>query len=43
MFFPSPSTWKMAKDAPNHILDYIIGYTQTPHKIHKNGYIPILP
>ena len=25
MFLPSPSTWKMVKDSPDHILENIIG------------------
>ena len=42
MLFPSPSTWKMVKYAPNKIPDNMIGYDQNPRKIHKDGYIPIL-
>ena len=36
MFFPSPSVWKMAKGAPNHISENIIGYAQTSREIHKD-------
>ena len=42
MFFPPPSAWKMAKDDPKHILENMIGYAHTPHKINEGGYIPIL-
>ena len=37
MFFPSTSTWKMAKYTPNNILDHMIGYDQTSREIHKDG------
>ena len=33
MFLPSPSTWEMVKDAPNHIADDMIGLAQTPCEI----------
>ena len=33
MFFPSPSTWEMVKDAPSHIPENIIGYAQTSREI----------
>ena len=37
MFFPSPSVWKMVKDAPNHIPENIMGYTYTSFKIHGDS------
>ena len=43
MFFPSPSTWKMVKDAPNHVLVNMIGLAQTSREIIKDGYVPIFP
>ena len=42
MFFPSPSAWKVLKDAPNHIPDNMIGYDQTPCEIDEDNYILIL-
>ena len=36
MFFPSPSVWKVAKDAPKYIPNNMIGYAQTSHKINKD-------
>ena len=36
MFFPSPSVWKTVKDAPNHIPENIIGWSQTSREIHKD-------
>ena len=41
MFFPSPSTCKMVKDAPNHVLMNMIGLAQTSHKIIEDGDVPI--
>ena len=41
MFLPEPSAWNMVKDAPNHILDNMLGYAHTPREIHEDGYIPI--
>ena len=41
MLFPSLFVLNMAKDTPNHILDNMIGWAQTPNKIHEGGYIPI--
>ena len=35
MLFPSPFAWKMAKDAPNHIQENMIGYAQTSLKIYE--------
>ena len=43
MLFPSPSTWKMAKDAPNHVPMNMIGLDQTSRKILKDGDVPIFP
>ena len=43
MFFPSPSTWKMVKDAPNHILMNIIVLAQTLHRILEDVDVPIFP
>ena len=42
MFFPSPSTWKMVKYAPNYVLMNIIGLSQKSREILEDGYIPIL-
>ena len=33
MLFPSPSTWKMVKYAPNHIPYNTIGLAQTSREI----------
>ena len=41
MFFPSPYTWKMVKDAPNNFLMNMIGLAQTSHGILKDGDVPI--
>ena len=43
MLFPSPSTWKMIKDAPNYNLINMIGLAYTSRKITENGDVPILP
>ena len=43
MFFPSPSTWKMVKDAPNHVPMNMIGLAQTSREILEDGDIPIFP
>ena len=43
MFFPSPFTWKMVKDAPNHVPMNIIGLFQTSYEILKDGDVPIFP
>ena len=43
MIFPSPSTRKMAKDAPNHVLMNMIGLDQTSREIIEDGDVPILP
>ena len=34
MFFPSPSMWKMVKDAPNNITENKVGLAQNSHEIH---------
>ena len=41
MFFHSPSTWKMMKDAPNHVPMNMIGLAQTSCKILEDGDVPI--
>ena len=41
MFFPSPSTRKMMKDAPNHVTINMIGLAQTSHEIFEDGDISI--
>ena len=41
MFFPSPSNWKIAKDAPNHFPMNMIGLAHTSREILKDGDIPI--
>ena len=43
MFFPSPSMWKMLKDAPNHVLVDIIGSDQTSRKVLEDGDVPLFP
>ena len=43
MFLPSPSTWKMAKDAPNYFHMNMIGFAQTSKNILEDGDVPILP
>ena len=43
MFFPPPSTWKMVKDAHNHVPMKMIGLTHTSHEILKNSDVPIFP
>ena len=43
MLFPSPSTWKMVKDAPNHVPMNMIGLAQTSREIPKDGDFPIFP
>ena len=43
MFFPSPSTWNMVKDAPNHVPMDMIGLDQTSREIPKDGNVPIFP
>ena len=37
MFFPSPSTWNMGKDSPNHVMMKMIGLSQTPQEILEDG------
>ena len=41
MFFLSPSTWKMVKDAPNNIPMNMIGLSQTSREILEEGHVPI--
>ena len=41
MLFPLPSTWNMAKDAPNHVPINMIGLAQTSRKILKGGVVTI--
>ena len=41
MFFPSPSTWNMVKDAPNHVPMDMIGLAQTSREILDDGNVPI--
>ena len=43
MFFPSPSTWKMVKDALNHVPMHMIGLYQTSRKILEDGDVSIFP
>ena len=43
MLFPSPSTWKIVKDAPNHVPMNMIGLDHTSRKIPKDGDVPIFP
>ena len=43
MFFPSPSTWEMVKDAPNHVPMNMIVLAQTSREIIEDEYVPILP
>ena len=43
MLFPSPSTWKMAKDAPNYVPMNMIGLSQTSYEILEDGDVPIVP
>ena len=43
MLFPSPSTWKIVKDAPNYVPMNMICLEQTPRKILKDGDVPISP
>ena len=43
MFSPLPSTWKVLKDAPNHVPIKMIGLAQTSRKIIEEVDVPILP
>ena len=43
MFFHSPSTWNMVKDASNNVPMNIIGLSQTSRKILEDGDLPIFP
>ena len=42
MFLPTPSMWKMVKDAPNHIPMNMIGLAYTSRKILEDGDVSIL-
>ena len=33
----------MVKQAPNHMMENMIGYAHNPREIHQGGYIPIFP
>ena len=41
MLFPSPYTWNMAKDAPNHVPIKMIGLSHTSSEILEDGDVPI--
>ena len=43
MLLPSPSTWKMVKDAPNHVPMNMIGLAHTSREILEDGDFPIFP
>ena len=43
MFLPSPFTWKMVKDAPNHVPMNMIGLEKNLREIIEEGDVPILP
>ena len=43
MFFPLPYMWKMAKDAPNHVLMNMIGLAKTSREILEDCDAPIFP
>ena len=43
MFFPSPSTWKMAKNAPNDVPMHMIGLAHTSSEIIDYVDVPIFP
>ena len=43
MLFPSPSTWKMVKDDPNHVPMNMIGLARTSRKTFEDGDAPIFP
>ena len=43
MLFPSPSTWKMAKNAPNHVPVNMIVLAQTSREILEDVDVPIFP
>ena len=40
---PFASTWKMVKEAPNHVQMNMVGYSQTSLKILEDGNILIFP
>ena len=42
MFLPSPSTWNIVKDAPNHVPIKIIGLAHNSREILEDGDVPIL-
>ena len=41
MFFPSPPTWKMVKEAHNHVPMNMIGLSQTSREILEGSDFPI--
>ena len=41
MLFPSPSTWKIVKDAPNNVMMNMIGLSHTSHEILDDVNVPI--
>ena len=43
MFFPSPSTCKVAKDSPNHVPMNMIGLYHNSRKILEDSDVPISP
>ena len=43
MYFPSTSTWKRVKDAPNYVPMNMIGLAQTSCEILEDGYVQIFP
>ena len=43
MFFPSPSTWKMVQNTPNHVPMNTIGLDKTSREILKDVDVPLLP
>ena len=43
MFFPSTTTWKMVKPAPNHVTMNMIGLAHTSSKILEDGDVTIFP
>ena len=43
MFLPSPSTWEIVKDAPDHVLTNMICLPQTSRQIIEDGVVPIFP
>ena len=41
MFFPSPSVWKMVKDAPNCVPMNMVGLAQTSREILEDIVVPV--